>query len=100
MPLFKQRAEKVLWCYANADRLARKSYWVVCTDEMPNKQVLERRPIRRAIPGSIEQQEFEYTRHGTVNLLSFLVVHTGRMRGGVRRDQGRGSLHRGVEGVP
>ena len=79
-PLFKQRAEKVLWCYTNADRLARRGYWVVCADEMPNKQVLERRPIRRAIPGSIEQQEFEYTRHGTVNLLSFLVVHSGRMR--------------------
>ena len=76
---FEQRAEKVLWCYANADRLARRGIWVVCADEMPNLQVLERQPIRRAIPGSIEQQEFEYTRHGTVNLLLFLVVHTGRM---------------------
>jgi len=36
-------------------------------------------PIRRVIPGHIEQQEFEYTRHGTVNLLLFLVVHTGEM---------------------
>ena len=76
---FKRRAEKVLWCYANADRLARRGIWVVCADEMPNLQVLEREPIRQAIPGSIEQQEFEYTRHGTVNLLLFLVVHTGRM---------------------
>jgi DDE superfamily endonuclease/Homeodomain-like domain len=76
---FKERAEKVLWCYANAERLARRGVWVVCTDEMPNKQVLERSPIRRAIPGSIEQQEFEYTRHGTVNVLTFLVVHTGQM---------------------
>jgi hypothetical protein len=56
---FKDRAEKVLWCYANAERLAERGIWVVCRDEMPNKQVLERRPIRRAIPGSIEQQEFE-----------------------------------------
>jgi hypothetical protein len=77
---FKARAEKVLWCYGNAERLARKGYWVVCADELPNFQVLERRPIRRSIPGSIEQQEFDYTRHGTVNLLAFLVVHTGRMR--------------------
>jgi len=76
---FKERAEKVLWCYANAQRLARQGIWVVCTDEMPNLQVLQREPIRRAIPGHIEQQEFEYTRHGTVNLLLFLVVHTGRM---------------------
>jgi hypothetical protein len=77
---FKERAEKVLWCYGNAERLARRGYWVVCADEVPNFQVLERRPIRRSIPGSIEQREFDYTRHGTVNILAFLVVHTGRMR--------------------
>jgi hypothetical protein len=76
---FKERTEKVLWCYANAERLARQRIWVVCTDEMPNRQVLERRPIRRAIPGSIEQQEFEYIRHGTVNILTFLIVHSGEM---------------------
>jgi DDE superfamily endonuclease len=76
---FKQRAEKVLWCYANAQRLARHGIWTVAVDEKPNLQVLERRPIRRPIPGSTEQQEFEYTRHGTVNLLFFLVVHSGQM---------------------
>src|SRR5262249_43366251 len=76
---FKERAEKVLWCYGNAERLARRGVWVVCADEVPNLQVLERTPIRRAIPGHVEQQEFEYTRHGTVNLLLFLVVHTGEM---------------------
>lgn len=76
---FKERAEQVLWCYANAEPLARRGIWTVAVDEIPNFQVLERRPIRQAIPGSIEQQEFEYIRHGTVNLLLFLVVHTGRM---------------------
>ncbi len=50
---------------------------------MPNEQVLERCPIRRAIPGSIEQREFEYTRHGTVNILTFLMVHTGRMEAAI-----------------
>jgi hypothetical protein len=79
-PRFKARAEEVLWCYGDAERLARRGYWVVCADEVPNFQVLERRPIRRSVPGSIEQREFDYTRHGTVNLLAFLVVHTGRMR--------------------
>jgi hypothetical protein len=77
---FKQRAEKILWCYANADRLIHKGLWVVCVDEMPNLQAIERSPIRRAIPGSIEQQEFEYIRHGTVNVLIFLIVHSGRMQ--------------------
>ena len=57
----------------------RAGLWVVCVDEMPNLQILERHPIRRARPGRIEHQEFEYTRHGTVNLLLFLIVHSGRM---------------------
>ena len=76
---FLVRAEQVLWCYANAERLAERGVWVVCADEMPNLQVLERRPIRRAVPGLIERQEFEYVRHGTVNVLLFLIVHSGRM---------------------
>jgi DDE superfamily endonuclease/Homeodomain-like domain len=76
---FKDRAEKVLWSYGNARRLARAGTWTVAVDEVPNFQVLERRPIRRAKPGSIEQREFEYIRHGTVNLLLFLIVHSGRM---------------------
>ena len=48
---FKERAEQVLWCYANAARLAEQGIWVVCVDEIPTFQVLERKPIRRAIPG-------------------------------------------------
>jgi len=106
---FKQRAEKVLWCYAWAERLARRGIWVVCVDEMPNRQVLERRPIRRAIPGSIEQREFEYIRHGTVHLLLFLVVHTGHMELAVLGAKGAANYieqlrlfrrrHRGLKGV-
>src|SRR5271166_1905645 len=77
---FQKRAEQVLWCYGNAARLAEQGIWVVCVDEIPTFQILERDPIRRAIPGSIEQQQFDYTRHGTVNMLVFLVVHTGLMK--------------------
>ena len=76
---FMERAVRILWCYTYADHLARHGYWVVCADELPNFQVLERVPIRRAIPGSIEQREFEYKRHGTVTVLVFLIVHTGQM---------------------
>jgi hypothetical protein len=36
---FKDRAEKVLWCYVNAERLAGRGVYVVCADEMPNLQV-------------------------------------------------------------
>lgn len=49
------------------------------TDEMPNCQVLQREPICRSVPGSIERQEFEYKRCGTVNVLAFLIVHSGQM---------------------
>jgi DDE superfamily endonuclease len=76
---FLERATRILWCYTYAESLARHGFWVVCADELPNFQVLERIPIRRAIPGSIEQREFEYKRHGTVTVLFFLVVHTGKM---------------------
>jgi len=106
---FKERAEKVLWCYGNAGRLAREGVWTVAVDEMPNLQVLERRPIRRAIPGFIERQEFEYTRHGTVNLLLFLIVHTGRMEVAVEATKDADHYirelrafrrrHRGLKGV-
>src|SRR6266550_7841616 len=106
---FKQRAERVLWCYGNAVNLAARGLWVVCVDEIPNLQILERRPIRRARPGSIGHQEFEYIRHGTVNLLLFLIVHTGRMELAVesKKDAERyiGALrvfrrrHRGLRGA-
>lgn len=76
---FVPRAETILWCYANAERLAAEGVWVICADEMPNLQVLQRQPIRRSVPGHIEQVEFDYTRHGTVNVLVLLAVHSGRM---------------------
>jgi hypothetical protein len=76
---FMERAVRILWCYTYAHHLARRGYWVVCADELPNFQVLERVPIRRAVPGSIEQREFEYKRHGTVTVLVFLIIHSGQM---------------------
>lgn len=70
----------MLWCYSNAPRVAHdEGVWAVAVDGVPNRPALERRPIRRAAPGHIEQQEFESVRHGTVNRLLFLVAHTGRM---------------------
>jgi hypothetical protein len=41
---FKQRTEKILWCYANAQRLVQRGLWIVCVDEMPNLQAIERTP--------------------------------------------------------
>jgi hypothetical protein len=108
-PLFKTRAQKVLWCYAHAAKLAHEGIWTVAVDEIPNRQILEREPIRRAVPGSIEQQEFEYTRHGTVNLLLFLILHSGEMEVAVEESKNAGnyieqlqafhSRHRDLQGI-
>lgn len=79
---FRHQAAQVLWCYERAQALAERGEVVLCLDEKPNIQVLERRcPTRPGRPGHIERREFEYVRHGTVNFLVKLVVHTGKMRG-------------------
>jgi hypothetical protein len=79
---FKQRAEQILWCYEQVDRLVSEGYLVVCVDEKPNIQVLQReQPTRPARPGLVRRTEFEYIRHGTVNMLFFLFVHSGQMVG-------------------
>jgi hypothetical protein len=79
---FVARAGQILWCYERAWDLAEKREVVLCLDEKPNLQALERRcPTRPMRPGQIERQEFEYIRHGTVNFLVVLVVHTGKMHG-------------------
>jgi hypothetical protein len=79
---FLKSAARILWCYENASILAEKSEIVLCLDEKPNLQVLERRcPTQPVRAGEIERQEFEYIRHGTVNFVVSLVVVTGKMRG-------------------
>jgi hypothetical protein len=79
---FIEHAARVLWCYERALELAAKGEVVLCVDDKPNIQVLQRRrPTQPMHPGQIERQEFEYIRHGTVNFLVELVVHTGQMRG-------------------
>lgn len=79
---FRQRAAGVLWCYEWAQKLAQRGEVVICLDEKPNLQALQRRcPTTPMRSGQIERREFEYIRHGTVNFLVALVVHTGQMRG-------------------
>ena len=74
------RALKILWYYERIDWLWCRGEVLLCADEKPNIQVLERaRPIGRMQPGQIERHEFEYIRHGTLNLLVALTVHNGQM---------------------
>ncbi len=75
-----QRATRVLWCYEHVNWLLERGILVICLDEKPNLQVLERDgPVRAMIPGHIEQQEFDYVRHGTVNFLAAMTLHDGLM---------------------
>jgi hypothetical protein len=79
---FRERAARILWLYERVDWLLERDEVVVALDEKPNIQVLERCAPRRLMrAGEIERQEFEYIRHGTVNFLTSLVVHSGQMRG-------------------
>ena len=79
---FRRRASRILWCYENVDRLYDMGAVVICLDEKPNLQALERRcPTRQLNSGMIERREFEYIRHGTVNFATALIVHDGHMRG-------------------
>ena len=74
------RALKILWVYERIAWLWQRGEVVLALDEKPSLQVLERcAPTQPVRPGQIERQEFEYVRHGIVNLLVGLDVFTGRM---------------------
>ncbi len=77
---FRERASRVLWCYEQVAHLQARGERVLCIDEKPNIQALER-TLRLLQVGQIERQEFEYVRHGTVNFLVELNVYDGRMAG-------------------
>ncbi len=50
----------------------------MCTDEKTGIQALEREaPTKRVKPGTIERQEFEYKRHGTLCLIANFLVAIG-----------------------
>ncbi len=74
------RATKILWYYERIESLWQRGEVIIGADEKPDLQVLERaKPTQPMRPGQPESQEFEYIRHGTVNLLAGLITHNGRM---------------------
>jgi len=75
-----ERALKILWYYERTESLWQRGEVLLAGDEKPNLQVLERAaPNQRRRPGQIERQEFDYLRHGTINLLAGLTLYTGHM---------------------
>jgi hypothetical protein len=77
---FTTRAARILWCYERVVWLHTRGEGVICIDEKPNIQALERlAPTQPMRPGQITRREFEYRRHGTVTLLVAFNVYTGMM---------------------
>jgi transposase len=55
---------------------------VFCVDEKPHIQALQRTaPVLPMIPGTPERRSFDYTRHGTIDLLAALNIATGKVIG-------------------
>ena len=73
-PLFKQRAEKVLWCYGNAARLARQGIWTVAVDEKPNPKQQFRFSVALSELGVIEGKPLLETIHQLTALVEGIVT--------------------------
>lgn len=75
-----ERALRILWYYQRIESLWQKREVILAVDEKPNLQVLERAAPKQPMrSGQIERQEFDYVRHGTINLLASLTVYSGHM---------------------
>jgi hypothetical protein len=74
------RTLKILWYYKRITRLWQQGIVVIALDEKPGIQVLERAAAKQLMRvGQIERHEFDYIRHGTLNLLVGLTLFNGRM---------------------
>ena len=75
-PVFEEKRAEILDLYLQPPRRCR----VLCLDEKTHLQALERlHPTLPLRPGLIERQEFEYLRHGTVDLFAAFDVGTGKV---------------------
>jgi transposase len=75
-PLFEEKMAEILDLYLHPPRRCR----VLCLDEKTSIQALDRLyPTLPLRPGLVERQEFEYVRHGTVDLFAAFDVGTGQV---------------------
>lgn len=80
-PEFRSKVRRIAKLYLNPP----KNAVVICVDEKPGIQVLERiYETRLAKRGASGRFEFEYVRHGTKTLIAALDVATGKVFGQVR----------------
>jgi len=77
---FDAAAKQVSNLYRRAAVLHQRGVHVVCCDEKTGIQALERASQTRSpIPGSVEQQDAHYIRHGTRTLIANFEVATGQI---------------------
>ena len=75
-PQFEEKMAEILDLYLHPPRHSR----ILCLDEKTGIQALERlHPTLPLRPGWVERPEFEYVRHGTVNLFTAFDVGTGEV---------------------
>jgi transposase len=77
-PEFERKMDEIVNLYLAPPRNSR----LLCIDEKTGIQALERRyPTLPMCPGQIERREFEYIRHGVVDLFAAFDVRTGQVFG-------------------
>jgi hypothetical protein len=77
-PEFERKMDEIVNLYLAPLRNSR----LLCIDEKTGIRALERRyPTLLVCPGQIERREFEYVRHGVVDLFAAFDVRTGRVFG-------------------
>jgi hypothetical protein len=79
-PDFRAKAREICQLYLNAPLFYQQGRLVVCCDEKTGMQILQRNaPKKLILPGKPAKIEFEYTRLGTLCLMSTFVVPTGEV---------------------
>jgi hypothetical protein len=79
-PDFEAKAHNICSLYLNALRFFDQGRVVMCSDEKPGMQILQRTyPTQSLEPGKPEKREHEYIRHGVRALIASFVVATGQV---------------------
>ena len=77
---FAEKVNEICIVYHEAETVHENGGHTISVDEMTGIQALEHKyPDKPVIPGKAAHMEFEYIRHGTVSLIGFFDVATGRM---------------------
>ncbi len=78
--IFAEKINEICEVYRNAQEISRRGGYTISTEEMTGIQALEHKyPDKSPLPGQCAEMEFEYIRHGTTSLISFMNIATGRI---------------------